>query len=149
MTATSNRDAELIRLGHEHDKLVQKLEVETARLRPLWDEHRRRMDGWRAANPFKTGDDIKAYDRLWDEVGLNDAYKDGDPDEITDAMDPICRKILAIPTMTLAGLLVKARVAKYHASEFWDEPHDTADLAHLHMRELCDAVIDMAARTTA
>lgn len=145
--AAPHPDAELIRLGQQHDELVQKLKVATIKLEPLWAEHRRRMDEWKAANPQGIG--IDAYERLWDEVGLTEANKTYDADAITDEMDPVSRKIMAIPAMTIAGLLVKARVAKYNAREFWDESYEDADWVHLQMRELCDAVIDMAARTAA
>jgi hypothetical protein len=139
-------DAELIRLGQHFDALVHRLAVTMAKLEPLYDEHRRRMDEWKLENP--TGSCIDVYDRLWEEVGLNAAYKETDPDDITDEMDPVSRKIMAIPATTLAGLLVKARLAKYVGSEYWDETYEQADWVHLTMRQLCDAVIDMAARVS-
>ena len=62
-------------------------------------------------------------------------------------MDPIAREILAVPALTLDGLAIKARVAKWAASDFWTESNEDVDWDKLCVRELIDAVIQMAATT--
>jgi hypothetical protein len=58
-------------------------------------------------------------------------------DDITDMMDPYMRKIMALPARTPAGLAVKARVAEWVCSNYWDEPDDNCDWA----RKLIEAML--------
>jgi len=62
--------------------------------------------------------------------------------DILDTMDAPIRRIMALPATTLAGLAVKARVARFSCEHFWDEPEEDLDWHELMARKLIDAVLD-------
>ena len=74
--------------------------------------------------------------RLTKNLDLTDAL------DILDMMDAPTHRIIALPATTLAGLAVKARVARFSWEHFWDEPEENLDWDELMARELIDAVLD-------
>jgi hypothetical protein len=68
----------------------------------------------------------------------------GRPDalDILDMVDVPMRRIMALPATTLAGLAVKARVARFSCKHYWDEPEEDLDWNELMARKLIDAVLD-------
>jgi hypothetical protein len=137
----------LIALGKQLDLLRQEYAAAIIRCQPLWDEHKRLLDQWRAAHPYPRmpGQFEDAYHRIGREIGL-DAIEIGDnhPDDIMNRVDPVSRAIMAMPATTVAGLAVKARLAAFGADSFWDETDKDADWDQLLMRKLVDAVIELA-----
>ena len=59
-------------------------------------------------------------------------------------MEPIERAILTIPADGIAGVAVKARVAAYVVSNYWDVPLDQLDLDARAFRLLVEAVCNVA-----
>ena len=62
--------------------------------------------------------------------------------DILDMMDAPTHWIMALPPTTLAGLAVKARVARFSCEHLWDEPEEDLDWDELMTRKLIDAVLD-------
>jgi hypothetical protein len=88
---------------------------------------------------------LQAYHKFADEVGLTAIRKVSEsPDDIMNECDPVSRAIMSIPSTTLAGLAVKARLAKYEVSNYWDESDSEVDRDKLTVRKLIDAVIQAA-----
>ncbi len=59
-------------------------------------------------------------------------------------MEPIERSILTIPAASIAGVVVKARVAAHVVSNYWDVPLDRLDLDARAFRHLVEAVCSVA-----
>jgi hypothetical protein len=97
--------------------------------------------------PRRDGEDSMArYTRIYQAVGLEALDAQGaHPDDIMARSDLPSRAILAIPATTLAGLAVKARLAKFGASHIWEASDDDAEWDHLVLRNLVDAVLELAA----
>jgi hypothetical protein len=66
--------------------------------------------------------------------------------DILDMMDPPMRRIMALPATALAGLAVKARVARFSCEPFWDEPEEDLDWDELVARKLSHAVLEFCGR---
>lgn len=138
-------DAELINLGRLMDALIPQHQAARQRFLPLWGERERLMKVWLANHP---GQRITHEDtlRISEEAGLLRAEReDVHPDDIIDQLDPVSNAIIAIPALTLAGLAVKARLAKFGARHYWDAGDDDVDWDQLVMRSAIDAVIHAAA----
>jgi hypothetical protein len=119
-------------------------------MRPFWDEHKRLMDNWRKNHPtFKAGEDVAAYRQFRVESGMDAAEKENHPDDVIERYAPVAAKIRAIPALTWTGVVVKAQLARFAADHLWEQPEADLDSGDLAMRKLCDAVMDMAARTAA
>jgi hypothetical protein len=146
-TAAQRPDAELIDLGGQLDVLVQRYNSGCARLRPFYDKHQALMDSWFKEHPKSPpAEATKAYNRFAEEIGLLTAEKSKPhPDDIMIEMDPVANAITAIPALTMAGLSVKARLAKFGASDYWAESDKEVDWDKLLVRKLVDAVIHAAA----
>ena len=140
-------DAELIELGHQHDLIAQRHAAAVARFRPKWDEHLRLMKDWERDNPGRSSEEnMSAYHRIANEIGLTAMEQSGQyPDELLGESEPIARAILAIPAITVAGLSVKARLARFGADGLWDENDDDAEWVDLLVRNVIDAVVHVAA----
>ena len=140
-------DAELIELGHQHDLIAQRHAAAVARFRPKWDQHRQMMKDWESDNPGLSSEEyVEAYHRIANEIGLTAMEQSGQhPDNLLSESEPIARAILAIPAITVAGLSVKARLARFGADDLWDENDDDADWSDLLIRNLIDAVVHVAA----
>jgi hypothetical protein len=145
--AVSEPDSELIELGRQLDILQQAYASAIVRYQPFWDEHQRRLRAWVAANPNRPdGDTGKEYLRLYAELGMEEMDAEGaHPDGITALIDPIAKKIMALPALTIAGLSVKARLAKCAEPSLWKASDADADWGDLCVRKFIDAVIHTAA----
>ena len=87
-----------------------------------------------------------SYKRIYEELGLQAMDDRGEhPDDLLVKLDPIARRILAVPATTLAGLSVKARLAKFSEPDLWKENDTDADWGDLCVRKLVDAAIELAA----
>jgi hypothetical protein len=142
-------DAELLELGRQHQALTARLDAATEICKPLWKEFGERLKAWRKTIPGPATDEmyVAEIDRINRDVGLAAIEERGEhPDHLSDQMDPIVRRILAIQPTTLAGLAVKARVARYGSRHLWDKPDGRADWDHLLVRNAIDAIISMADR---
>lgn len=129
--------------GRELDACIHDYKIACAKYRPLWDELAARL---RSERPNKGENAINFHNRIYDEVGLRALDRQGEhPDKITERSDAPSRAIMAIPATTLTGLAVKARLAKFWASHIWNESDESADWDHLVLRNLVDAVLELAA----
>lgn len=139
----SQPDAELLAYGRELDECIQAYEIACAKYRPLWKKFSARL---RDDPPVDGENNNSRYLRVYDEVGLKSLEQQGEhPDNIIGRADAPSRAIMAIPATSLAGLAVKARLAKFGASHIWDESDSDADWDHLVLRKLVDAVLDLEA----
>lgn len=136
-------DDALLAYGRELDRCIHDHKTTCAKYRPLWDELSSRLH----QDELHRGEDgvTALYERIYEEVGLKALDEQGEhPDDIINRSDAPSRAILAIPALTLAGLAVKARLAKFGASHIWDESDEDADWDHLVLRNLVDAVLELA-----
>jgi hypothetical protein len=134
-------DEVLLAYGRELDSCAHDYWTTCAKYRPLWDKLNARLEEERERTANRA-----SYRQICDEVGLSALDETGEhPDDIMNRSDAPSRAILAIPATTLAGLAVKARLAKFGASHIWDESDTDADWDHLVLRNLVDAVLELAA----
>lgn len=137
-------DEALLTYGRELDSCAHDYWTALAKYRPLWDKLNTRLDEQRESRTNRV-----AYHQIYEEVGLTALdRREEHPDNITTRADAPSRAIMAIPATTLAGLAVKARLAKFGASHIWDESYEDADWDHLVLRSLVDAVLELAAAQT-
>jgi hypothetical protein len=120
-------DAELLALGKQVDQLERQYHEVMERDRPRIERELQLLE---AQEPFE---------KLDEEFGPQSR-----PDalDILDTMDAPIRRIMALPVTTLAGLAVKAQVARFSCEHFWDEPEEDLDWHELMARKLIDAVLD-------
>jgi hypothetical protein len=142
-TAAPSSDARLIELGMRLDTIADKEAFAVAKLRPLWDEHASRMRDWHLANP-QCHNDVEAYQRISAEIGLTELADRLGLDECQHMAGPLSEQIMALPATTLAGVAVKARLARYAANDYWDSADEDADWDKICVRKLVDAVIQLA-----
>ena len=137
-------DAELIALGRELDRLVERYDASAAAWRGVSDEHSRRVAAWQAEHPAHTEQELgTAYTALLD--GLQAKVGLPHPDNILDARSTkLSRSIMAMPATTIAGLSVKAKLAAFAEPNLWDESDSDADWGDLCVRKLIDDVLKAA-----
>jgi hypothetical protein len=138
-------DAELLGLGRQLDQLRQAYALSHAFWGPIWVEQDKRLREWSMDHPKRTESQVRAaYVAIADELAANTTQPH--PDNLLGG-DGVSfqRAIMDIPATTLAGLAVKAKLAKFSASELWYLSDDDADWGDLAVRKLIDAVIDTAA----
>jgi hypothetical protein len=141
-------DAELIALGRQLDIFRQRFSVAVATWAPLWEEHGRRLQEWQRLHEGYTAAQFDAAIRkINDDVFGAIEKTEQHPDDIMNESSAVSNAIVAIPAITIAGLSVKARLAAFAASNYWDENDKDADWDHLAVRKLIDAVIGVAAAT--
>lgn len=147
-TRRETPDAELLALGAKAEALWQSVETARAQLAPLDAEWQRRYFAWADANPGRTDEQVsEAFKRFGDEVGLAAFEQSGrHPDDYLDKLDAISREIWRLPATTIAGLAVKARIAKHSASDVWESPNDDTDFSRLAIRHTINALLEIAAR---
>jgi hypothetical protein len=137
-------DEALLAYGRELDRCAHDYWTICAKYRPLWDKLNARLEQERDSETNRA-----SHSQIYDEVGLSALDQQGEhPDDIMARSDAPSRAILAIPATTLAGLAVKARLAKFGASHIWDESDADADWDHLVLRNLVNAVLELAAAQT-
>jgi hypothetical protein len=128
--ASRTPDAELIDLGHQLDLFVQRYYAAVARYKPKWDARTRLIEDWERDN--RGGPSKGLSSRIADEIGLTAMEKSVQhPDVLMGEISPIAKAILAIPAVTIAGLSVKARLARFGADGLWDKNDADADCEDL------------------
>jgi hypothetical protein len=127
MKTAASVDVELLALGNQFDQLERQYHEVMERDRP------------RIERELQLLESQEPSEKLDDEFGPQSR-----PDalDILDMMDAPIRRIMALPATTLAGLAVKARIARFSCEHFWDEPEEDLDWDELMTRKLIDAVLD-------
>ena len=125
--AAAAPDVELLALGKQFDQFERQYQQVMERDRPRIERELQLLEAQERS------------EKLDEEFGPQSR-----PDalDILDMMDAPTRRIMALPTTTLAGLAVKARVARFSCEHFWDEPEEDLDWDELMARKLIDAVLD-------
>jgi hypothetical protein len=125
--AAAALDVELLALGKQFDQLRRQYHEVMERDRP------------RIERELQLFDAQEPSEKLDEEFGPQSR-----PDalDILDRMDAPIRRMMALPATTLAGLAVKARVARFSCDHFWDETEEDLDWHELMTRRLIDAVLD-------
>jgi hypothetical protein len=139
--ASLNPDAELLALGAQFDELVRHMAVAERLDEPYQKAMRAMLEKMHRerTGPISNEEYVKAYDRVDAEYPRPLPC----PDDISDAMDPIMRHIHALPALSIAGLKVKARVARFACRHFWEHPDTEADWDHKCARNAIDAVLSL------
>ena len=125
--AAAAPDVELLALGKQFDQFERQYHQVMERDRPRIERELQLLEAQERS------------EKLDEEFGPQSR-----PDalDILDMMDAPTRRIMALPTTTLGGLAVKARVARFSCEHFWDEPEEGLDWDELMARKLIDAVLD-------
>jgi len=139
--ASVNPDAELLALGAQFNELVRRMAVAERLDEPHQEAMRAMLEKMHRerTGPISNEEHVKAYDRVEAEYPRPLPC----PDDISDAMDPIMRHIHALPALSIAGLKVKARAARFACRHFWNDPDDRADWDHKCARNAIDAVLSL------
>jgi len=134
-----NPDQELIELGRRFDVLERQFHETDEKMGPKNDALVRILR--ETAGPRSDEDYNEIWRRLDQEFG-----PDPEPscDDLSNAIGPLERAIMALPAFTFAGLGVKARIARFECSHFYDETDDDADWDHWIARELISSVLAAA-----
>ncbi len=138
-------DAELVSKGRTMDRFIADYETAHAMYEPLWDKREALL-----ATPKR--DDETSHDflvRIDEEVGLPALEKKQQhPTDIMNRAHSVSMAVLNAKATTIAGLAVKARLAKFTAKYLWEEADADADWDHLILRNLVDAVLMLAGQTS-
>ena|SRR5690348_13899942 len=143
VAGATNPDAELIEAGREYDRLAKIYETVLKKEEPCWQAREADIRGLKEKGPYSDAELVAVIERAEREHPLPSP----NGDQILNLMDPIAKKILALPAHTLGGLAVKARVARFACSSFWHESDEDADWDILVARKLIEAVERVAAAT--
>jgi hypothetical protein len=134
-------DAELIALGVQHDELVKQWGIGREKEMPWADRMNSLLSEVGAGTPFDLTPEVwEEIEAKVDELG---EWPSG-ANDVTDAMDPISRRIMALPATTPAGLGVKARAAVFACSHHWDKLFDELNWDDKHARALIESVLQFA-----
>lgn len=137
-------DAELLALGREFDRYAERLNASDAEWKVLSEEHGRRMKEWRSEHLNASEIDYwNVYDSIMSDLEKRASHPHPD-DIVTKDAGEMMRRILSLPATTVAGLAVKARLAKLSAPRLWDETDEDADWDDLCVRSLIDAALSPA-----
>ena len=132
-------------------------DAELLRLGAVFDEFKRQYDeamiGWKPVEAFieeeleKLGDgpDVtyEAVEAVWQRAYAR--FPDFTiPENVVADMDNPQLQIMAFPATTLAGLVVKAKVAKFGCENYWDKEWKDRDWDHMAATQLIDAVLALA-----
>jgi len=127
MKTAASADVELLALAKQFDQLERQYHEVIERDRPRIE---------RELQLLETQEPSEKLDEEFGPQSRPDAL------DILDMMDAPIRRIMALPATTLAGLAVKARVARFSCELFWDKPEEDLDWDELMARKLIDAVLD-------
>ena len=127
MKTAASADVELLALAKQFDQLERQYHEVIERDRPRVE---------RELQLLETQEPSEKLDEEFGPQSRPDAL------DILDMMDAPIRRIMALPATTLAGLAVKARVARFSCELFWDKPEEDLDWDELMARKLIDAVLD-------
>lgn len=140
--ASDHPDAELIELGKHYDKLVQIYEDAQRRSTPNWNATESALAAM-VKGPHTNEEIMSCLER----VDRDFPIASPTCDDVTDAMNvPACR-IIALPATTLAGLAVKARLAKFTSLEKWKASDEDAEWDDLIFRNAIDATLQLAVQS--
>ena len=135
--AANEPDAELLAIGRQYDALVLVYEDARRRSEP-WIAAQQRVLSGLSKRPHTDAETMAALEQVEREFPV--AFPDCD-----DAMDatyaPACR-IMALPATTIAGLAVKARLAKFSAFQLWETAEEDQDWDKLAVRKLIDSILE-------
>jgi hypothetical protein len=138
--ADPSADAELLEYGRRFSDLKSKYDIAAVLSKPSDDAFDAAMSD--------LDDDRQIGNEEFRELIARIDREDPQPspccDDLSDMMDPIMRTIMALPATTLAGLVVKARVAQDACSHYWNEPERDANWDKLMARKLIEAVLNAA-----
>jgi hypothetical protein len=135
----ANPDAELLALGAQFDELARRLAIADKLDEPYQEAFQAALD--RARTGLISNE---TFSDVLVRVEVENPRPSPSPDDITDAMDPIIRGIIAVPALSIAGMKVKARVAKLvSCAHFWNNPDNKTDWDKLVARQTIDAVLSL------
>jgi hypothetical protein len=139
--AAGQEDAELLHLGAVFDDLLRQYREAEARWRPHQDLVETELA---KLNDGRLHSDAE-YSAVWARADALFAAAKPDPSEISDLMDKPQRDIMALQPKTLAGLAVKAKVAKFAPEHYWGtRKWKDRDWDQMAATQLIDAVLAMA-----
>jgi hypothetical protein len=139
--ASVKSDTELLALGTQFDELVRRMAMAERLDEPYQEAMRAMLEKMHRerTGPISDEEYVKAYDRVAAEFPRPSPC----PDDISDAMDPIMRHAHALPALSIAGLKVKARAARFACRHFWEHADNEADWDHKCARAAIDAVLSL------
>lgn len=140
---TAGADEKLLALEKQLDALIKRYEAACSFFNPLWEKDQKLMQRWCENHPNrKPGEFEEWLSHSESRRLLRTAEKTHEhPDDVTRECDPVARAIMATPARTVAGLKVKAKLARFDASHMWNESDRDADWDHLVVRSLVDSVL--------
>src|SRR5436190_6780189 len=141
LAATNNPDQELIELGSQFDVLERQFHDTAEKVRSRNNAFYQMLKEDTEPRSYEHDDEI--WHRLDQEFGPEPKP---DCEDICEAIGPLELLIMELPAFTLTGLAVKARIAQFECSRFYDKADDDADLDHRSARELIDSVLEAAQR---
>ncbi len=140
---TPHPDADLLELGRQFDEWEREFKLTEEYWQPRWAVQYEVMAEKLSPTTLHISDEVAAEV----ERRLGPALKPH-PDELCDAAsEKMNRQIMALPASTLAGLAVKARVARFACFGFYGASDEDADWEHLMARELIESVLNTVARS--
>jgi hypothetical protein len=139
-------DADLVSKGRTMDRFIAEYEAARTAFDPLWNAREALLTTSR--RPGESSHDFFA--RIDEEVGITALEKrQTHPTDIINNAHSVSMEVLKAKATTIAGLAVKARLAKFTAEYLWEESDADADWDHLILRNLVDAVLELAAAQSA
>jgi hypothetical protein len=133
-------DAELLELGRQFDELQSKLELAFELSAPADGAYSEALQelGERLGNA-SSDEYTKELKKIGERINRDFPPPSPTWGEVSDMQAPITRKIMALPASTIAGLAVKARVAKSACD--CDTSDEDCDWDTLMARKLIEAVL--------
>jgi hypothetical protein len=141
---SSGADDALVELGREHSKLVLQMRAAEDKTQPWHDLHNELMPKYLEESRKLENDDprkMALYEALKKRIDDELGPWPHEADDVSSALDPIARQIMATPAISPIGLAVKARAALLACEGFWDTNAEDADWDYLHARSLIEAVL--------
>src|SRR5262245_17830384 len=137
--AVMSPDAELLRLGVVFGELERQFDEAQVRWKPYSDFIDQELEKLRRRGPCTD----EKFAAIWAQADEQFPTAKPTPSDIQNAMDEPCRAIMALPATTLAGLAVKARVARESCSHMYLNSWTDRDWDHKTVTSLIDAVLAM------
>jgi hypothetical protein len=145
--AAPNPDAELLELGRRFDELLLVYADAKKRSKPNDDAWQRQMEKFseRHNGPIAVSISNEEYEEAGARIDRDYPIAYPDCGDVFDLMDDPQRRIMTLPAFALAGLVVKAKVAKFGSDHIYQTNFEDADWDHKTMRSLIDAVLQLGA----
>jgi hypothetical protein len=146
VSAIPSPDAELIELGKQMDHLIATYEDARRRSKPNWDAWNAVLAKFGARHDATPGLHItnEEYIEAGAQVDRDFPIAFPTTDDVMDKTEDPSRRIMALPAYTLAGLAVKAKVAKFGCSHIYRQNDEYEDWDRMTMRSLIDGVLAAA-----